>query len=103
MKSLVTFLLILSTTIASAWSGPGHMIVAAIAYNDLNGQERHQVTTILSQHYDAQKWKTEVPADGDEGLVLMMGASFNCRNDAVPFSMRQGLNTRARKCRDPAN
>lgn len=61
-----------------AWSGPGHMVVAAIAYRDLNQQERQQITQVLTAHPDAEKWQTAIFKDNpeaDEGLVLMMGAS----------------------------
>jgi hypothetical protein len=44
-----------------AWSGPGHMVVAAIAYRDLSPQERQKATELLKNHYEYDKWKAEVP------------------------------------------
>ncbi|MCE9519708.1 MAG: S1/P1 nuclease [Verrucomicrobia bacterium] len=61
-----------------AWSGPGHMIVAAVAYLNLNPQERQKAADILKLHYNYEKWKAEVPdkdAVLEEGIVLFMGAS----------------------------
>ena len=63
---------------AHAWNGPGHMIVAAIAYRELNPQERQKATDLLKLHYNYPKWKAEVPDNDmtlDEGIALFMGAS----------------------------
>lgn len=54
------------------------MVVAAIAYFDLNPQERQKATELLKLHYNFDKWKAEVPEEDkalDEGVVLFMGAS----------------------------
>ncbi len=76
MKSLAFILILfIAVTNLNAWSGPGHMTVAAIAYRDLKPEEQKQITEILAQHWEYPKWH-EVAAKGvDEGLILMMGAS----------------------------
>ena len=79
MKLFLTFAMIfLAPGFLRAWSGPGHMIVAAIAYRALSPQQRLQVAEILKNHDNAAKWEAEVPENDpalDEGIVFIMGAS----------------------------
>ncbi len=61
-----------------AWSGPGHMTVAAIAYRDLAPKERQQITAILAQHPEYGNWQEAAAKDdiqSDQGMVAVMGAS----------------------------
>ncbi len=77
LRYLLTFTF-LFPALAMAWSGPGHMIVAAIAYNNLTPDQRKWAIKILRHHENAAKWEAEVPADEpnlDEGVVLFMGAA----------------------------
>ena len=54
------------------------MIVAALAYHDLNTEDRAKAFSILAQHENNAKWKAEVPAGEssvDAGIIAFMGAS----------------------------
>ena len=64
---------------ACAWSGPGHMIVAAIAYRDLSPAERQKVEAILQAHPRFAAWQNAFPATAPHlelGLYLAMAASL---------------------------
>jgi hypothetical protein len=50
-------LFVLSISNACAWSGPGHMTVAAIAYRDLFPVERQKLGAILLSHPQFQSWR----------------------------------------------
>jgi S1/P1 Nuclease len=80
MKFLVSLglLFFLSSMRLFAWSGPGHMIVAAIAYRDLSPEDRAKAQAILEHHDNFEKWKAEVPEKSgtlDEGIISFMGAA----------------------------
>jgi hypothetical protein len=57
--SLVIVCLILLSNPASvlAWSGAGHMVIAAGAYRQLSPEQRLKVDEILTAHPDYEKWK----------------------------------------------
>ena len=55
---------------ASAWSAPGHMIVTAIAYDQLPEAERLKFDAILRGHTKYATWKKTYPAAGLPGLPL---------------------------------
>jgi hypothetical protein len=55
---------------ASAWSAPGHMIVTAIAYDQLTPPERAKFDTILRSHIKYPAWKKTYPAAGLPGVPL---------------------------------
>lgn len=62
-----------------AWSGPGHMIVAAIAYRDLSPAERKQVDALLRGHPWSDGWIHAAPAGVSgltPGLYAAMAASL---------------------------
>ena len=88
-------LLFLVPSFLGAWSGPGHMIVAAIAYRALSPQQRLQVVEILKNHDNASKWTAEVPENDptlDEGVVFMMGAAKwpdEIKRTSSPWNHRQ--------------
>lgn len=74
----ILFCLLISATQLPAWSGPGHMTVAAIAYRNLSPEVRQKATDLLKNHYEYSKWKAEIPENDktmDEGIVAFMGAS----------------------------
>ena len=79
MRLLSTIvLLFLPPSFLGAWSGPGHLIVAAIAFRELKPEERGQAVEILRAHDNRDKWEAEVPENDaglEEGSVMFMGAS----------------------------
>jgi S1/P1 Nuclease len=65
---------------ACAWSGPGHMTVAAIAYRDLSPVERQKFDAILESHPQFQSWQNDFPENVpnlDQGLYVAMAASLS--------------------------
>lgn len=76
-RAVVTCLLTAIFAIsASAFSGPGHMIIAAIAFQDLTPEQRQQAVAILSSHPEFPRW-VQIADSGpmDHGLVAFMGAA----------------------------
>jgi hypothetical protein len=62
-----------------AWSGHGHMTVAAIAYRDLSPVERQKLDAILESHPQFQSWRDDFPENVpnlDQGLYIAMAASL---------------------------
>ena len=55
---------------ASAWSAPGHMIVTALAYDQLTPAERVKFDAILRGHTKYATWKKTYPDAGLPGLPL---------------------------------
>jgi hypothetical protein len=49
--------------IASAWSEPGHMTIAAIAYRNLPDAEKANVNELLKHHPEYSAWKATYPTD----------------------------------------
>lgn len=65
MKSiLATFLLLLPLHLF-AWSGAGHMIVAAEAYAELGTNLQAKVAEILKSHPDYEKWSSAYSKSGE--------------------------------------
>ena len=63
---------------AHAWNPPGHMLVAAIAYDQLSPSQRAGLLTILQVHPDFAKWQAAAPKDVpgfDFGRYAFMRAS----------------------------
>jgi hypothetical protein len=67
---------------ATAWSGPGHAAVAAIAYRQLPPEVRARCTEILRHHANFPRWLSDyeklgasLPANLDLGLYLFIRAS----------------------------
>jgi|ERR1019366_7099554 hypothetical protein len=74
---LIVFLL-LSRGLSLAWSSPGHMTIAAIAYRDLSDSQKQAVTELLKHHPDYPKWKdnyTMSGSDFDFDTFIFMRAS----------------------------
>ena len=72
-------LIVLSISDAWAWSAPGHMTVAAIAYRDLSPVERQKFDAILESHPQFQSWLNRFPDNVpnlDQGLYVAMAASL---------------------------
>ncbi len=63
---------------ARAWNGPGHMLVAVIAYDQLTPPQRARLLTILESHPAFAKWQAAAPKDApdfDLGRYVFMRAS----------------------------
>ena len=73
LSAVLAFALI--ATDSHAFSGPGHMIVAAIAYRDLTPLDQQQAVEILSHHPDFTRWTNEATGKCEKGAVAFMGAS----------------------------
>lgn len=70
--------LFVSRSTSLAWSSPGHMEIAAIAYRDLSAADKTNVIEILKHHPDYQKWQetyTASESDFDFGTFIFMRAS----------------------------
>ncbi len=73
MKNLLavcSLLLLALCPRASAWSAPGHMISASLAYDQLNETERAKLDTILLDHTKYETWKKTYPDAGLPELPL---------------------------------
>src|SRR5208283_3200617 len=62
-------LLVLARVPALAWSGPGHMVIAAEAYRQLSPKLKKKVTEILKAHPDYEKWEKSFTGN-NSGLGL---------------------------------
>lgn len=63
-RTLLTLAALLTATIpAAAWNFPGHRIIAAIAYDQLNPSTRARVDELLRQHPDYAMFTQDAPAD----------------------------------------
>lgn len=73
----VVGMMMLSPVAALAWDSTGHMVVALIAYRDLNDAQKQEIATILKAHPHYQKMLLEnKPADvsADEWAFLRAAA-----------------------------
>jgi hypothetical protein len=78
-RLFAVILIAVSIIDACAWSGPGHMTVAAIAYRDLSPAERQKLDTILESHPQFESWRNAFPESVpnlDQGLYVAMAASL---------------------------
>ena len=79
MRILLTLVFFFISIAASAWNARGHMIVAAIAYQELDAKQQQSITEILISHPEYERqWKTDysqLDDDTELGLYLFMRAS----------------------------
>jgi len=71
--------LLLTISDACAWSGPGHMTVAAIAYRDLPPAEREKLDLVLASHPRFRSWQSAFPTSVPKlnvGLYVAMVAGL---------------------------
>ena len=71
--------LLLTISDAGAWSGPGHMTVAAFAYRDLSPAEREKLDLVLTSHPRFRSWQSAFPASVPNlnlGLYVAMVSSL---------------------------
>ncbi|MDE2103403.1 MAG: S1/P1 nuclease [Patescibacteria group bacterium] len=79
--------LLLSGCVTSyAWSSPGHMVIAAIAYRDLSVTERANVDELLRHHPDYQKWTNSIRGGAPD---LGLGAYIFMRASVWPDEIRR--------------
>jgi len=63
------------------WSQPGHMIIAAMAYDELSEGDRTKLDAILRNHVKYETWAAEYPANGlsdltKEKFVAMLASLY---------------------------
>jgi S1/P1 Nuclease len=77
---LTSFVLLFSTGRLFAWSSPGHMTIAAIAYRDLSADDKRKVTELLKHHPNYESWKTSFPTNAQnldlETFVFMRASTW---------------------------
>jgi len=61
--SVIVVFLLFSLQSSFAWSSPGHMVVAAIAYRDLPAATRTNLNELLTHHPDYAQWKEKYSPD----------------------------------------
>lgn len=80
-----TLLFIMSTLIAStesisAWSNPGHMAVALIAYRQLDDDTRDRVDTLVAMNPKIAIWRSQLPsgatAKQKKEMLFMIAATW---------------------------
>ena len=92
MKSSIlsfTLLLLMLSQSAFAWSGAGHMAIAAIAYNELSPEQKKKVTDILKSHPDFDKWQAARQKDGTD---MEIGAYIFEKASTWPDEIRRKHN-----------
>jgi hypothetical protein len=70
--------LALSARSALAWSGAGHMVIAAEAYRELSPKMKARANTVLKAHPEYEKWQSSFFSDSptlDLGTYIFMRAS----------------------------
>lgn len=84
-----------SQNISFAWSGPGHMLIAAIAYRDLSGSEKRVVSELLKHHPDYGRWTNAFSAElapvGLDTFVFMRASTWpdEIRRHGSPYDHPQ--------------
>ncbi len=70
--------------LAFAWSNPGHMAVAAVAYDELTPTERTKILGVLRQHQDLSQINSGFRTSPDDRSFFMAAATWPdlIRNDA---------------------
>ena len=78
-KSLSIILFLIFTFPLCAWNARGHMVVAAIAYKQLDTNQKEEITELLKHHPDYKyKWSRDYKKLNNKielGQYLMMRAS----------------------------
>lgn len=83
---LVVLLLPIPTVLA--WSGAGHMVVAAEAYRELSADLKMKVTELLKSHPDYAKWEQSYAKANESGLDLAIFIFM--RASTWPDEIRRG-------------
>jgi len=67
--SVVASLLLALSPSLKAWSQPGHMMIAAMAYDQLSDDEKEKFNFILQSHPKYEEWLNAYPAAGIPDLA----------------------------------
>ncbi|MDB6124330.1 MAG: hypothetical protein JWQ71_3323 [Pedosphaera sp.] len=62
--------MLLSCVELRAWSGAGHMVIAAEAYKELSPELQTKVSEVLKSHPDYTKWEKAYQKESSSGLAL---------------------------------
>jgi len=91
MRILTVLFFLFVYTTAHGWNARGHMIVAAIAYQELDKDQRQSIIDLLTNHPEYErKWKSDyqhLDNDIELGLYLFMRAGVwpdNIRSNKHP-------------------
>src|SRR5262249_57189455 len=100
MKKYVLFisgalaLSLVSSSTSSAWNGRAHMMVAAVAYNQLTQQTKNRVDTLLLLNPDRDHWIDLIPegtsATRKKMMIFMIAATWLTVLRAIPITPRTG-------------
>jgi len=69
---LLMIILVLFPVSILAWNSTGHIIITAIAYDQMETELQYAVRDILREHPEYELWMEEIPEDFNEGAYLMM-------------------------------
>jgi hypothetical protein len=61
---------------AFAWDGQGHMMVAAVAWTNLNDARRARVAQLLKLNPDYSKWIANAPPDQQDQIAFVAAATW---------------------------
>ena len=78
---VLALILGLHTPAAYGWSAPGHLISAALAYDELSPEERARVDEVLKSHPKYAIWTAAYPESGlpdisREKFIVMLAAAY---------------------------
>ena len=91
-RLFAVILIAVSIIDACAWSGPGHMTVAAIAYRDLSPVERQKFDAILESHPQFQSWQNDFPENVpnlDQGLYVAMVPAYRQTRSVITMILQR--------------
>ena len=86
MRTLLIAIFLITASSAQAWNGTGHMIVAYIAYNNLNANTRARVDVLLQLNPMYKQWIVGVP-DNQKGLAIdfqLIGTKVDTTQEITP-------------------
>jgi len=66
--TVLSFVILAFSARSSAWSGAGHEVIATLAWRELSAETKTNVTELLRNHPDYEKWQASY--SGDSGVDL---------------------------------
>jgi len=112
MKKYVLFisgalaLSLVSSSTSSAWNGRAHMMVAAVAYNQLTQQTKNRVDTLLLLNPDRDHWIDLIPegtsATRKKMMIFMIAATWADRIKSDPDYTTDGTHNGNRPPNNPS-
>src|ERR1041385_2369217 len=83
-----------STSTSNAWDSQGHMMVAAVAYNQLTPQAKSRVDALLLLNPDRDNWFDDIPVTASDAqkkmMVFVMAATWPDRIKSDPDYQTDG-------------